>query len=96
MEMAEQTDFERRIAGLLVSALELEDVAAEDIVPAAPLFGHDPDSLGLDSIDALEIALAVNQEFGVELRADDENNRKIFATLKALSEYVQSASTTSV
>lgn len=93
--MAEQTDFENKVAELLVSALELEDVAAGDIVPDAPLFGHDPDSLGLDSIDALEIALAVNQTFGVQLRADDENNRKIFATLRTLSGYVQSVMTTS-
>lgn len=89
--MAEQTDFERKMAQLLVSALELEDVDAAAIVPSAPLFGHEADSLGLDSIDALEIALAVNQQFGVELRADEEQNSQIFSTLKSLSDYVQSA-----
>ena len=89
--MAKQTDFEHEMAQLLVSALDLEDVNAAEIVPAAPLFGHDPDSLGLDSIDALEIALAVKQQFGVELRADEEQNSQIFATLKSLSDYVQAA-----
>lgn len=87
--MVEQANFEREMAQLLVSALELEDVDAADILPAAPLFGHEPDSLGLDSIDALEIALAVNQRYGIELRADEEQNSRIFATLKTLADYVQ-------
>lgn len=87
--MAEQTAFENEVAELLVSALELADVEPADIVPEASLFGHEPESLGLDSIDALEIALAVKQRFGVELRADDERNSRIFATLRSLSEYVQ-------
>ena len=86
--MADQTDFERTIAQLLVRALELEDVDASEIIATAPLFGHDPDGLGLDSIDALEIALAVNQEFGIELRADDEKNSRVFATLRSLAEHV--------
>jgi len=93
--MAKQTDFEREMAQLLVSALELEDVDAAEIQPEAPLFGHDPGSLGLDSIDALEIALAVNQHFAVELRADDEQNSQVFATLKSLSDYVQAVKSTS-
>lgn len=87
--MVEQTDLEQEMAQLLVSALELEDVDAAGIVPAAPLFGHEPDSLGLDSIDALEIALAVSQRYGVELRADEEQNSRIFATLQSLTDYVQ-------
>lgn len=89
--MTEQTDFEHKVAQLLVSALDLEDVEAAEIEPTAPLFGHDADSLGLDSIDALEIALAVNQQFGVELRADEEHNSEVFATLKSLSDYVRAA-----
>lgn len=94
-KMAEQTEFEREMAQLLVSALELEDVDAAEIRPMAPLFGHEPDSLGLDSIDALEIALAVKQQFGVELRADDEQNSRIFASLRALTNYVQATERTS-
>lgn len=91
VKMANQTEFEQAVARLLVSALELEDVDAADIQPEAPLFGHEPGSLGLDSIDALEIALAINQQFAVELRADDEQNSQVFATLKSLSDYVQAA-----
>lgn len=87
--MVEQTDFERELAQLLILALELEHLDAAEIQPAAPLFGHEPDSLGLDSIDALEIALAVNQRYGVELRADEEENGRIFATLKSLADHVQ-------
>jgi acyl carrier protein len=88
--MTEQTEFEHEVAELLVSALEIEDVEARAIVPDAPLFGHESQGLGLDSIDALEIALAIKQHFGVELRADDERNSEVFATLRALSNYVQS------
>lgn len=87
--MAEQTAFEKEIADLLVSTLELEDIDAGSIEPGAPLFGQGADSLGLDSIDALEIALAVSQRYAVELRADDEQNSQIFASLRSLSEYVQ-------
>lgn len=83
-----QTDFEKEIAELLVSALELEDVAAKEIDPVAPLFGHDAEGLGLDSIDALEIALAIKQRYGVQLQADDERNTQIFASLRSLSEHV--------
>jgi acyl carrier protein len=83
-----QTDFEKDMAELLVSALELEDVSSEEIDPEAPLFSHDAEGLGLDSIDALEIALAVKQRYGVQLQADDEQNTKIFASLRSLSEHV--------
>lgn len=92
--MSAQTEFEHEIARLLVEALELEDVAAQDVEPEAPLFGHEPGSLGLDSIDALEIALAIKQQFDVELRPDDEENNKIFASLRALATHVQSAQVT--
>lgn len=78
------------MAQLLVSALNLEGVDADGIAPEAPLFGQGADSLGLDSIDALEIALSVEQKYGVVLRADDKNTKKIFASLRALSQHVQS------
>lgn len=87
--MSEQSDRERDVARLLVSSLELEDVTADAIEPTAPLFGPEADGLGLDSIDALEIALAVNQTYGIELRADDEANSKIFATLRSLSSHIE-------
>jgi acyl carrier protein len=89
--MSEQTDAERKLAELLVEVLDLEDVDADEIVPEAPLFGFDaPGSLGLDSIDALEISLAVARQYGVQLKADDEQNRTIFSSLRALSSYISS------
>ncbi|AWN17482.1 phosphopantetheine-binding protein [Salinisphaera sp. LB1] len=87
--MSEQSDLERDVAQLLVTSLDLDDVAAAEIEPTAPLFGPEADGLGLDSIDALEIALAVNQAYGIELRADDEANSRIFATLRSLSAHIE-------
>ena len=87
--MAEQTTEQLELAQIIVEALDLEDVEASDIVPEAPLFGFsDPESLGLDSIDALEISLAIAQNYGVQLKADDENNREIFTSLASLTKYV--------
>ena len=87
--MSLQTEQESRLAEILVEALDLEDVEPGEIVPQAPLFGLDaPDSLGLDSIDALEISLAIAQNYGVKLKADDENNKSIFASLRSLSDYI--------
>jgi acyl carrier protein len=83
---ASQTPAERELAQLIVQAVNLEAVAAEDIAPEAPLFGS---GLGLDSIDALEIALAVSKRYGLQLRADDEQNRRIFASLRSLSQYIE-------
>ena len=68
--------FLRELAGLIVESLNL-DVPPADIDPDAPLYG---DGLGLDSIDILELALVVSKNFGVQLRADDANNHKIFKT----------------
>jgi acyl carrier protein len=84
---AEQTPNERRLAELIIESLNLEDLAPEDIEPEKPLFG---DEYGLDSIDALELALAVSKDYGVQLKADDEKNRHIFANLRALSAHIDS------
>lgn len=81
-----QTSAQQIIAQLLVDALNLEGVAAGEIDPDAPLFGG---GLGLDSIDALEIALAISQKFGVQMQADDEQTRKAFSTLASLTEFVE-------
>ena len=75
------------MALLLVEALNLEDIQPSSIDPQAPLFGEG--GLGLDSIDALELALEISKRFGVQLRSDDEDNRKIFASLRALTAHVQ-------
>lgn len=79
------TPFELEVAGLIVQALELEEVQPEDIDPDAPLFGE---GLGLDSLDALEMALAVSKKYGFQLRSDDANNTRIFASLRSLSAHI--------
>jgi acyl carrier protein len=76
---------ELEVARLIVSALNLE-VQAEDIDPEAPLYGE---GLGLDSIDILELALAVSRAYGIKLRSDDENNRKIFSSLRSLNRHIR-------
>jgi acyl carrier protein len=80
------TPLEAELARLVVEAVNLE-IAADEIDPDAPLYGE---GLGLDSIDMLEISLAVGKRYGVELRADDANNRRIFASLRNLAEHVGS------
>ena len=77
------------IAALIVEALNLEMEAAE-IEPDAPLFGT---GLGLDSIDVLEIALVISKRYGFQLRSDNEDNVRIFASLRALTAYVASQRT---
>jgi acyl carrier protein len=81
-----QTAVESEMAALIVQALNLEDVDPAGIDPEAPLFGA---GLGLDSIDALELALEVSKRYGVQLRSDDDDNRKIFASLRSLTAHVQ-------
>ena len=84
--MSPQTDAERELAQLLVESLNLDGVAPAEIDPEAPLFNA---GLGLDSIDALELALAISKRYGFQLRSDNDDNRRIFASLRALSEHVQ-------
>ena len=76
------------MAKQLVEALGLEHIAPDAISPSAPLFGSGTDSVGLDSIDALEIALMIQQHYGVELRSDDAEVKSAFASLSALTEHV--------
>lgn len=76
---------ELELAQLIVSTLNLDRQAA-DIDPNAPLY---KDGLGLDSIDVLEIALAVSKIYGIRLRSDDGNNQKIFRSLRDLSRHIQ-------
>lgn len=79
------TGQERELADLIVAALNLE-IRADEIDPAAPLYRE---GLGLDSIDILEIALAVSKKYGFQLRSDDSDNVKIFSSLRNLNEHVQ-------
>jgi acyl carrier protein len=84
-DMATQTEQEAELAGLIVRTLNL-DMPGSEIDPEAPLFG---DGLGLDSIDVLEIALAISQNYGVQLRSDDEQNAAIFQSLRSLNQHIQ-------
>ena len=84
--MSPQSPAERELAQLLVESLNLEGVDAAGIDPDAPLFNE---GLGLDSIDALELALAISKKYGFQLRSDNEANRRIFGSLRALSAHVE-------
>jgi acyl carrier protein len=77
-------DLETEVIALLISALNLE-VAPSDVTPDTPLYG---DGLGLDSIDILEIALAVSKRYGFQMRSDDPKNKESFASIRALSLYI--------
>ena len=80
-----KSELEQDLAEAMVRVLELE-VSAGEIDPDAALFGE---GLGLDSIDALELSLEVNRRYGVEIKAEDERNERIFASLRALASHVQ-------
>ena len=82
---ASQSPGEREVAELIIAALNLEGVAPADIDPEAPLFKT---GLGLDSIDALELALEISKRYGFQLRSDDENNVRIFSSLRSLSDHI--------
>ncbi|MBP8282635.1 MAG: acyl carrier protein [Chromatiaceae bacterium] len=74
------------VASLIIETLQLENIKPEDIGPDAPLFG---DGLGLDSIDALELALAISRTYAVTLSSEDPNLRTVFASLRSLSAHIQ-------
>jgi acyl carrier protein len=75
------------IKNLIIDTLNLDDMTANDIDTDAALFG---DGLGLDSIDALELGLAVKKQFGIGLSAENEEMRKHFLSVAALAEFIQS------
>lgn len=82
---ADQLARERELSGFIVASLNLEiDPARVD--PEAPLYGE---GLGLDSIDILELALAISKTYGVQLRADDQHNLTTFSSLRSLNAYIQ-------
>lgn len=78
---------EHEIKELIIASLSLEDITPEDIDPAAPLF---VEGLGLDSIDALELGLALQKRYGVSLSADSQETRRHFSSVRALAEFVSS------
>jgi acyl carrier protein len=77
--------FEREVAGLIVSTLNLES-SADEIIAEEPLFGDG--GLGLDSIDALELALAIDRNYGIKISAEDDDNETHFASLRALAQFI--------
>jgi acyl carrier protein len=78
---------ELEIKQMIISSLELEDLTPEDIEDDAPLFN---DGLGLDSIDALELGVALRKQFNVKLEANQQDNKKHFHSVKALADFVRS------
>jgi acyl carrier protein len=80
-------ELEQELKGLIVEALMLQDVKAEQIESDAPLF---VEGLALDSIDALELAMALEHRWGVKFGADEEENRRTFASVRSLAAYIQS------
>lgn len=83
MELA---GLEAEIKKLIIETLMLEDVTPEEIVSGDPLFGE---GLGLDSIDALELALALEGRYGVTVQEDAEQNQQIFLSVRSLAEFVE-------
>lgn len=77
---------EEDIKKLIISALELEDICASDIEDNAPLFN---DGLGLDSIDALELGMALKKKFDIKLSSDKEANKEYFYSVKTLADYIR-------
>ncbi len=73
---------EEEVKQLIIEVLQLEDITPDDIDPDAPLF---VEGLGLDSIDALELGVALQKRYGIVLSADSEETRRHFASVRALS-----------
>lgn len=84
--MQTQSIQEKELAELIVESLNLEDTSPDEIEPEEALFGE---GLGLDSIDALELALAITQKYAIQLKADDKNMQQAFGTLRSLNTYIQ-------
>ncbi len=77
---------EDEIKEVIISSLALEDIKAEDIKDEEALFG---DGLGLDSIDALELGMAIKNKFKVSLSSEKEENKKYFYSVKTLADYIR-------
>ena len=88
--MSALSPLEHEIAQLIVDALRIEGLTPEQIDAEAPLFNE---GLGLDSIDALELSLAISVKYGFQIKSDDSNNTRVFSSLRALSEHIESCRT---
>jgi acyl carrier protein len=80
-----EKELEREIKDLIITTLSLEDIVVDDIDSTAPLFNE---GLGLDSIDALELGLALQKRYGLTLSADSTETRRHFASVRTLSAFV--------
>ncbi len=78
-------ELKREIKEVIISSLDLEDMKPEDIVDSEPLFG---DGLGLDSIDALELGVALKKKFGIKFSSENDDNKEHFASVDALAQYI--------
>lgn len=80
------TDLHQEIKQLIIDSLGLEDLTPADIDSNAPLFGED--GLGLDSVDALELGLAVQKHFGFQMDGENQELRESFASVATLADFV--------
>jgi acyl carrier protein len=78
---------ENELKQLIIDALDLEDISIDDIDSHEPLFNN---GLGLDSIDALELGLAIRKKYDVKIDAEKDDVAKIFSSVSALAEYIES------
>ncbi|MGJ0486096.1 MAG: phosphopantetheine-binding protein [Methylomicrobium sp.] len=79
---------ENELKQLIIETLDLEDIGIDDIASDTALFNE---GLGLDSIDALELGLAIRKKYNVKINAEKEDVAKIFASVSALANYIQFA-----
>ena len=86
-DIMEREKIESRLKEIVVTSLDLEDITVADIETDIPLFGE---GLGLDSIDALELGMAVKKEFGITFSSNPADNKKIFHSVKSLADYIES------
>ena len=84
-------NLKQQIKELIISTLELEDIKPEDIIDSEPLFGE---GLGLDSVEALEIGVALKKKFGFKFSANNAENKKHFASVDALAAYIEASGRT--
>ena len=84
--MSKHSGLELEVAQLIIDTLNIEDLEPIEIDLEQPLFRE---GLGLDSIDALELSLAISKQYGFQIRSDDSENNQIFATLRSMSEHIE-------
>lgn len=81
------SELKQDVKKMIISSLNLEDMKPDDIAEDTALFGDD--GLGLDSVDALELGLAVQKEFGIEMNAKESNLKEVFLNVNSLSKYIK-------